>query len=75
MAQTHKAPRQAAKKHATSNGSDVSRDETEELAALRAIVDAASRSSGEENMGMSSHPPASAQDGPEQALTDDDIPF
>src|SRR6478735_3392120 len=34
-----------------------------------------SRSSGEENMGMSSHPPASAQDGPEQALTDDDIPF
>src|SRR5262245_38769555 len=48
MAQTHKAPRQAAENHATSNGSDVSRDETEELAALRAIVEAASRSSGEE---------------------------
>ena len=34
-----------------------------------------SRSSGEESMGMGSHAPAAGQDGPEQALTDDDIPF
>src|SRR6516165_10586531 len=48
MAQTHKAFGTAAEKHATSNGSDVSRGESEELTALRAIVEAASNSSGEE---------------------------
>jgi PAS domain S-box-containing protein len=48
MAQAHKACGKAAKKHATSNGSDVSRGEPEELTALRAIVEAASHSSGEE---------------------------
>src|SRR5262249_29795521 len=37
-----------AEKHATSNASDVSRGESEELTALRAIVEAASHSSGEE---------------------------
>jgi formate hydrogenlyase transcriptional activator len=48
MAQTQKASGQAAEKHATSNGFDLSREETEELTALRAIVEAASHSSGEE---------------------------
>src|SRR6516164_4269258 len=48
MAQTHEASGKAAEKHATSNGSDVSRGETEELTALRAIVEAASHGSGEE---------------------------
>jgi PAS domain S-box-containing protein len=48
MAQMHKPSEQAADKHATSNGSDVLREETEELTALRAIVEAASCSSGEE---------------------------
>src|SRR6516165_6424339 len=48
MAQTHKAFGTAAEKHATSNGSDVSRGESEELTALRAIVEAASHSSGDE---------------------------
>ncbi len=48
MAQTHKATGKAAEKHATSNGPDVSRGEPEELTALRAIVEAASHSSGEE---------------------------
>ena len=48
MAQTHKASGEAAEKHATSNGSDASRGESEELAALRAIVEAASHGSGEE---------------------------
>src|SRR6516225_3318048 len=47
MAQTHKASGEAAEKHATSNGSDVSRGEPEELTALRAIVEAASHGSGE----------------------------
>src|SRR5690349_24206801 len=49
MAQTHQASGRAAAKRATENGSDaVSRGEAEELAALRAIVEAASHSSGEE---------------------------
>jgi len=49
MAQTHKAAVQASEKHAASNGSDdVSCGETEELTALRAIVETASHSSGEE---------------------------
>jgi formate hydrogenlyase transcriptional activator len=48
MAQTHKASGEAAEKHATSTGSDVSRGESEELTALRAIVEAASHGSGEE---------------------------
>jgi formate hydrogenlyase transcriptional activator len=49
MVQTHNASRKAAEKRATSNVSDdVSRGETEELTALRAIVEAASHSSGEE---------------------------
>jgi formate hydrogenlyase transcriptional activator len=49
MAQTHKASEEAAERLATSNLSDdVSRGEAEELVALRAIVEAASRSSGEE---------------------------
>jgi PAS domain S-box-containing protein len=49
MAQTHQASATAAEKQATSNGSnDASRGEAEELTALRAIVEAASRSSGEE---------------------------
>src|SRR6516225_11511451 len=49
MAQTHKAAVQASEKHAASNGSDdVSCGEGEELTALRAIVEAASHSSGEE---------------------------
>jgi formate hydrogenlyase transcriptional activator len=47
MAQIHKASGKAAEKHATSNGSGVSRGEPEELTALRAIVEAASHSSGE----------------------------
>src|SRR5262245_43240759 len=47
MAQTYKASGQVAEKHATSNGSEVSRGETEELTALRAIVEAASHSSSE----------------------------
>jgi hypothetical protein len=41
MAQTHKASGQAVEKHATANGSEVSREETEELTALRAIVEQA----------------------------------
>jgi PAS domain S-box-containing protein len=49
MVQTHNASRKAAEKRATSNVSDdVSRGEAEELTALRAIVEAASHSSGEE---------------------------
>ena len=49
MVQTHNASKKAAEKRATSNVSDdVSRGETEELTALRAIVEAASHSSGEE---------------------------
>ena len=48
MAQTHKVSGEAAEKHATSNGSGVSRGESEELTALRAIVEAASHGSGEE---------------------------
>lgn len=48
MAQMLKASGQAAEKHATSNGSGVSHGETAELTALRAIVEAASHSSGEE---------------------------
>ena len=49
MAQTHKAAVQASEKHAASNGSDdVSCGETEDLTALRAIVETASHSSGEE---------------------------
>src|SRR5262245_21889107 len=48
MAQTHMVSGQAVENHSTSPGSDVSREETEELVALRAIVEAASHSSGEE---------------------------
>src|SRR6516164_2302136 len=48
MAQTHEASGKAAEKHATSDGSDVSRGESEELTALRAIIEAASHGSGEE---------------------------
>src|SRR6516162_3438788 len=48
MAQTHEASGRAAEKHVTSTGSDVSRGESEELTALRAIVEAASHGSGEE---------------------------
>src|SRR5262245_34492082 len=48
MAQTYKASGQVAEKHATSNGSEVSRGANEELTALRAIVEAAAHSSGEE---------------------------
>src|SRR5215471_10423418 len=48
MAQTHEASGKAAEKYATANGSDVSRGESEELTALRAIVEAASHSTGEE---------------------------
>jgi PAS domain-containing protein len=49
MVQTHNASKKAAEKRATSSVSDdVSRGETEELTALRAIVEAASHSSGEE---------------------------
>jgi PAS domain S-box-containing protein len=49
MVQTHNASKKTAEKRATSNVSDdVSRGETEELTALRAIVEAASHSSGEE---------------------------
>ena len=48
MAQTHEPSGKAADKPATSNGSDVSRGESEELTALRAIVEAASHGSGEE---------------------------
>jgi formate hydrogenlyase transcriptional activator len=48
MAQTHNASGEAAEKQATSNGSHVSPGESEELTALRAIVEAASYSSGEE---------------------------
>src|SRR6516162_8908306 len=48
MAQTHKASGEVAEELATSNGSDVSRGEPEELTALRAIVEAASHGSGEE---------------------------
>jgi PAS domain S-box-containing protein len=49
MAQTHQAAVQASEEQAPSNGSDgVSCGETEELTALRAIVEAAARSSGEE---------------------------
>src|SRR5947209_8527133 len=49
MAQTHNASGKAAERPATSNDSDdASRGEAEEHTALRAIVEAASRSSGEE---------------------------
>ena len=49
MVQTRRASAIAAEKSATSNGSDdVSRGVAEELTALRAIVEAASNSSGEE---------------------------
>jgi formate hydrogenlyase transcriptional activator len=49
MAQIHNASGKAAERPATSNDSDdASRREAEELTALRAIVEAASRSSGEE---------------------------
>src|SRR5260370_4226461 len=49
MSQTHQASGKAPQKHATSNGSDdVSRGETEELTSLRAIIEAAARSTGEE---------------------------
>ncbi|HEV3259510.1 MAG TPA: hypothetical protein VG013_21775, partial [Gemmataceae bacterium] len=49
MAQTQQASGRAAGERATSNDSDdASRGEAEELTALRAIVEAASRSSGEE---------------------------
>jgi PAS domain S-box-containing protein len=49
MVQTRRASAIAAEKSATSNGSDdVSRGVAEELSALRAIVEAASQSSGEE---------------------------
>src|SRR5205809_8088236 len=48
MAQTLNAPGNGTEKRATSNESDASSSETEELTALRAIVEAASRSSGEE---------------------------
>jgi len=48
MAETHKASGEAAEKHAISNESDVSGGESEELTALRAIVEAASHGSGEE---------------------------
>ena len=48
MAQTLKASGKAVEKRATSNGSDGSRGEAEVLKALRAIVEAASLSSGEE---------------------------
>jgi PAS domain-containing protein len=49
MAQTQKAAVQAFEKGTTSNGADdVSCGETEELTALRAIVESASHSSGEE---------------------------
>lgn len=48
MVQTHKASGQAVENHAAANGPDVSREETEELTALRAIVEAASHRSGEE---------------------------
>ena len=49
MVQTHKGSEKAAEKLATANGfGAVSRGESEELTALRAIVEAASHSSGEE---------------------------
>jgi formate hydrogenlyase transcriptional activator len=49
MSQTHQASGKAPPKHATLNGSDaVSREETQELTSLRAIVEAAARSTGEE---------------------------
>jgi PAS domain S-box-containing protein len=49
MVETHIVPGSAREKHATLNGSDdVSRGETEELRSLRAIVEAAARSTGEE---------------------------
>jgi hypothetical protein len=49
MVQTHKAFATAAEKNATSNGSEaVSRGVSEELTALRAMVEAASHGSGEE---------------------------
>ena len=48
MVQTHKGSEKAAEKLATANGfGAVSRGESEELTALRAIVEAASHSSGE----------------------------
>ena len=49
MAQTHKASARAVEKHATANGSDdASRAATEELTALRAIVEGTAHSTGEE---------------------------